>query len=43
MQLCNDTITLYNRRFDPEEDCDVYGRTVIRGVHWFNSDATTVD
>ena len=43
MQLCNDTITLYNRRFDPEEDCDVYGRTVIRGVHWFNSDETTVD
>ena len=43
MQLCNDTITLYNRRFDPEEDCDVYGRTVIRGVHWFNSEATTVD
>lgn len=43
MQLCNDTITLYNRRFDPEEDCDVYERTIIRGVHWFNSDATTVD
>lgn len=43
MQLCNDTITLYNRRFDPEDDCDVYERTIIRGVHWFNSDATTVD
>ena len=43
MQLCNDTITLYNRRFDPEQDCDVYERTIIRGVHWFNSDATTVD
>lgn len=43
MQLCNDTITLYNRRFDPEQDCDAYERTVIRGVHWFNSDATTVD
>ena len=43
MQLCNDTITLYNRRFDPDEDCDVYERTVIRGVHWFNSEATTVD
>lgn len=43
MQLCNDTITLYNRKFDPNVDCDVYNRTIIHGVHWFNSDATTVD
>ena len=29
-------ITLYNARFDPEADDDVYDRTVITGVHWYN-------
>lgn len=43
MKLCNDIITLYNAQFDPEEDLDIYQRTVIRGVHWYSEVSTNVD
>lgn len=43
MRLCNDTITVYNARFDPETDRDVYCGTVITGVSWYGDTAASVD
>lgn len=43
MKLCNETITVINSRFDPEQDCDTYSATVISGVSWFCEIASSVD
>lgn len=43
MRLCNDTITLFNARFDAENDCDTYIPTVISGVSWYDEIASNVD
>lgn len=43
MKLCNDTITVFNARVDPEEGGNVWAPTVITGVSWFATDASTVD
>ena len=43
MRLCNDTITVFNARFDRNNDCDVYHATVIIGVSWYDEIASVVD
>ena len=43
MRLCNDTITVFNARYDSENDRDVYHATVIVGVSWYDEIASTVD
>ena len=43
MKLCNDTITVFNARVDPEVGGNVWVPTVITGVSWFATDASTVD
>ncbi len=35
MRLCNDTITVFNRKIDVENGWDVYIPTVIRNVSWY--------
>lgn len=42
MQLCNDTITVYNAYLDTERDYDVYVGTVITGVSWYCEIASNV-
>ncbi len=36
MFLCNDTITLFNAFHDPENDEDVWYKTIINGVSWYD-------
>ena len=43
MKLCNDTITVFNARVDPDEGGNVWEPTVITGVSWYATDASTVD
>lgn len=43
MKLCNDTITVFNARVDPDVGGNVWVPTVITGVSWFATDASTVD
>lgn len=43
MKLCNETITVFNKRQDAETGYDVYIPTVISGVSWFCEIASSVD
>ena len=43
MNLCDETITVFNAKYDPETDMDAYEGTVISGVSWFRETASTVD
>ena len=43
MKLCNDTITVFNARVDPDAGGNVWVPTVITGVSWYATDASTVD
>ncbi|MBQ3304799.1 MAG: hypothetical protein IJH03_09710, partial [Clostridia bacterium] len=43
MKLCNDAITVFNARVDPEVGGNVGVPTVITGVSWYATDASTVD
>lgn len=43
MKLCNDTITVFNARVDPDVGGNVWTPTVITGASWWATDATTVD
>ena len=43
MKLCNDTITVFNARVDPDVGGNVWVPTVITGASWFATDASTVD
>lgn len=43
MRLCNETITVFNARFDPATDRDVYHGTVIKGVSWFGRNEASTD
>jgi len=43
LKLCNETITVYNAKYDKTADADVYIKTVIIGVSWFCEIATNVD
>lgn len=43
MKLCNDTITVFNARVDPDAGGNVWVPTVITGASWYATDASTVD
>lgn len=43
MKLCNETITVFNKRQAQDTGYDVYIPTVITGVSWFCEIASTVD
>ena len=43
MKLCNDTITVFNARVDPDTGGTVWTPTEISGVSWWMTDASTVD
>ncbi len=43
MKLCNDTITVFNARVDPDVGGNVWTPTVITGASWYATDASTVD
>ena len=43
MELCTETITIFNARLDDEDGYDVYIPTVIRGASWHCEIASTVD
>ena len=43
MKLCNDTITVFNARVDPDVGGNVWVPTVITGASWWATDASTVD
>ena len=43
MKLCNDTITVFNARVDPDAGGNVWTPTVITGASWYMTDASTVD
>ena len=40
MKLCNDTITVFTARVDPELGDDVWTPTVIKDVSWYATDAS---
>ena len=42
MKLCNDTITVFNKRIDAENGWDVFIPTVIRGVSWYGDVAVNI-
>ena len=41
--LCNDTVTVFNARVNPETGGNVWIPTVIAGASWYLTDAATVD
>ena len=43
MKLCNDVITVFNARVDPDVGGNVWTPTVITGASWWATDASTVD
>ena len=43
MKLCNDTITVFNARVDPDVGGNVWIPTIITGASWYLTDAATVD
>ena len=43
MKLCNETITVFNKRLDPETGAYVYFPTVITGASWYCEIASAVD
>lgn len=43
MNLCNETITVFNVRLDPETGYDRYIGSVIAGVSWFCEIVSAVD
>ena len=43
VKLCNDTITVFNARVDPDVGGNVWTPTIITGVGWYMTDASTVD
>lgn len=43
MKMCDDVITVFTARVDPETGDAVWEPTVINGVSWFATDASTVD
>ena len=43
MNLCNETITVFNKRLDSTTGDYVYIPTVISGVSWYSQIATAVD
>lgn len=43
MNLCNDTITVFNAKLNAETGSDDYNATVITGVSWFCEIVSNVD
>ena len=43
MNLCTETITVFNALYDWDLDHDTYHPTVIRGVSWYSDIAANVD
>ena len=43
MKLCNDIITVFNARVDPDAGGNVWAPTVVTGASWYLTDAATVD
>ena len=43
MRLCDDTITVFNVKYNPATDRDDYNATVITGVSWFCETVSNVD
>lgn len=43
MKLCEDTITVFNAKYDRAAGADVYIPTVISGVSWYLHTVTNVD
>lgn len=43
MKLCNDTVTVLNKKLDPEKGWYIYNPTVIRGVSWYSRIVSNVD
>jgi hypothetical protein len=43
VKLCNDTVTVFNARVDPNTGGNVWRPTVITGASWWATDASTVD
>ena len=43
MHLCDDTITIFNRRLDDDKGYELYYPTVINKVSWYSGISTTVD
>ena len=43
MHLCNETVTVFNKKLDADRGWDVYNPTVITGVSWYCEIASSVD
>lgn len=43
MRLCNETVTVFNKKLDQEKGWDVYNATVIHKVSWYSHIVSTVD
>lgn len=43
MRLCNETITIFNARLNPDLGRDVYHGTIIKGVSWFGTSEARVE
>lgn len=43
LNLCDETITVFNAKHDADRDTDIYYPTVIVGASWFCEIASTVD
>ena len=43
MKLCNETITVFNKRWSDDLGDDVYYPTTITGASWYATQAETVD
>lgn len=42
MKLCNDVITVFNKRWDADKGWEVYYPTVIQGVSWYGTIAVNL-
>lgn len=42
MQLCNDTVSLFNRVLDPATRTHVFRKTLLEGVSWYGRDISAV-
>lgn len=43
MRLCNETVTVFNKKLDVDAGWNTYNPTVIKGVSWYCEIASSVD
>lgn len=43
MHLCNETVTVFNKKLDADKGWDIYIPTVIRGVSWYSTISSAID